>query len=237
MVADGMNLRARLAEVLGFILRPTFAPASMSLGRGAAIALAAVAAIHAVLAAGAFGLLWLAQRSGGVLPAPDVPTDSLAASPLAFVVIAPVLEELVFRSWLTGRRSALRFAVYGFAAMGLMLAGVTLFETYAGPLALAGVAAAFAGLVHWGLTRGRDDSVPGWFVRHFAAVVWGVSLVFGLVHLGNYAALTNPLGVLVVLPQTLGGVLLAYVRTRLGLVTAIAYHAAYNGLFFALAGG
>ena len=186
--------------------------------------------------AGAFGLLWLAQQ-GGVLPAPDIPADSLAASPLAFVVIAPLLEELVFRSWLTGRRSALRFAVYGFAAMGLMLAGVTVFEAHAGPLALAGVATAFAGLVHWGLTRRRSDGVPDWFIRHFAVVVWGVSLVFGLVHLGNYAAPTNPLGVLVVAPQILGGVLLAYVRTRLGLVTAIAYHAAYNGLFFALAGG
>ena len=94
---------------------------------------------------------------------------------------------------------------------------------------------ALAGLVQWSLTRTRDTAVPAWFKRHFHWFVWGSTLLFGLAHLGNYEALTSPLGVLVVLPQTIGGLLLAYTRTRLGLGAAMAHHAAYNAVF--LAGG
>jgi membrane protease YdiL (CAAX protease family) len=75
--------------------------------------------------------------------------------------------------------------------------------------------------------------VPAWFARHFHWFVWGSSLLFGLIHLGNYEPLAHPLGVLVVLPQTIGGLLLAYTRTRLGLGAAMAHHAAYNALFLA----
>jgi membrane protease YdiL (CAAX protease family) len=63
--------------------------------------------------------------------------------------------------------------------------------------------------------------------------VWGSTLLFGLMHLGNYEPLAHPLGVLAVLPQTIGGLLLAYTRTRLGLGAAMAHHAAYNAVFLA----
>jgi membrane protease YdiL (CAAX protease family) len=75
--------------------------------------------------------------------------------------------------------------------------------------------------------------VPAWFTRNFHWFVWGSTLLFGLIHLGNYEPLTHPLGVLVVLPQTIGGLLLAYTRTRLGLRAAMLHHAAYNALFLA----
>lgn len=51
-----------------------------------------------------------------------------------------------------------------------------------------------------------------------------------MLHLGNYEALTHPLGLLVVSPLMLGGMLLAYTRTRLGLRAAMAHHAAYNAV-------
>jgi hypothetical protein len=59
----------------------------------------------------------------------------------------------------------------------------------------------------------------------------------GLIHLGNYTPIQHPLGLLIVLPQTIGGLLLAYVRTRLGLGAAMAHHAAYNAVFLAGAYG
>ena len=116
---------------------------------------------------------------------------------------------LVLDQALRGQVAALRFAAYGFAAMGLV----------------------FAGLIHWGLTSHRDTTVPAWFTLHFHWVVWGSTLLFGLIHLGNFTALTHPLGLLVVLPQTIGGLLLAYTRTRLGLRAAIAHHAAFNAVW------
>jgi len=229
-----MTWRERLADVAGFTVRPAYAAQPIGWGRELVVALAAVAAIHLVVTAAV--LLPVSQwaRGAGILPTP-VPLDmSPGALVFSFVVIAPVTEELLFRGWLSGRVATLRFALYGAAALALLLGSLAFPQGERAPMALAAVAAVFAGLVHWGLTFRRDARVPEWFVRHFAPIVWGSSLVFGLIHLGNYAGFANPAGLLVVLPQTVGGLLLAYVRTRIGLVAAILYHATYNGLFAAM---
>lgn len=235
-----MGLRERLADAARFTVRPTFVAQPTAWGREAALALLAAGIVHLGLLAAVIGPLWLASRGAGVLPAPESDPGSLAASPLAFLVIAPLVEELVFRGWLSGRVAALRFAACGFAAMALMLAGVSLAPDHGRLLAWTGAAVALAGLVHWGLTRERATArdVPLAFIRHFGVIVWAQALLFGAIHLGNYAAPASPLGLLVVLPQVLGGLLLAYIRTRAGLAAAMAYHAGYNGLvLLALSGG
>jgi membrane protease YdiL (CAAX protease family) len=221
------------------MLRPTYAAQPAALLGDRAVVLLAAGVVHLVLLAVVVAPLWLASRSAGVLPAPDADAESLATSPLAFLLIAPLLEELVFRGWLTGRVAALRFAACGFAAMALMLAGVALVPDYGRLLAWAGAGVALAGLVHWSLTRARAPmrEVPPAFIRHFGVIVWGQALLFGAIHLGNYADLTSPLGLAVVLPQVLGGLLLAYVRTRAGLAAGMAYHAGYNGLVLLAASG
>ncbi len=234
-----LTLRERVDDVAWFVAWPTFATRPMARGREAGSAVLAAALVHLVLLTVAIAPLWLAARSAGVLPAPDIDADSIATSPLAFLVIAPLLEELVFRSWLTGRIAALRFAACGFAALALMLAGVSLMPDHARMLGWAGAGVALAGLVQWSLTREREPmrAVPPAFIRHFGWIVWAQALLFGLIHLGNFAAPASPLGLAVVLPQVLGGLLLAYIRTRAGLAAAIAYHAAYNGLVLAVAAG
>ncbi|WP_066527287.1 type II CAAX prenyl endopeptidase Rce1 family protein [Erythrobacter sp. CCH5-A1] len=219
------------------MLRPSYAARPVASPGERARVLLAAGAVHLVLLAAVVGPLWLASRSAGVLPAPDAEAGSLAASPVAFLLIAPLLEELVFRGWLTGRVAALRFAACGFAAMALMLAGVALLPEHGRMLAWAGAAVALAGLLHWGLTRERAHActVPPAFIRHFGVIVWAQALLFGAIHLGNYADFASPLGLAVVLPQVLGGLLLAFIRTRAGLAAGMAYHAGYNGLV--LAGG
>jgi hypothetical protein len=87
--------------------------------------------------------------------------------------------------------------------------------------------------VQWSRWRHVDTAVPGWFVRHYRWFVWGSTVLFGLTHLGNFEPLAHPVGLLVVLPQTIGGLLLAYTRTRLGLGAAMAHHAAYNAVWLA----
>jgi len=232
--ARAPRFRERLAEAARFVVRPSFPARPTASGHDMARVLLAAGAVHLVLLAGAVLPLWLASRSAGVLPAPDPAADRLATSALAFLVIAPLLEELVFRSWLTGRVAALRFAACGFLAMALMLAGVSLLPAHGRSLAWAGAGVALAGLVHWGLTRERRREIPSAFVRHFGGIVWGQALLFGAIHLGNYAAPASPLGLAVVLPQVLGGLILAYIRTRAGLAAAMAYHAGYNGLWLGL---
>lgn len=232
-----MTFRERVADAGRFALRPTFVAQPMaSTGERVRVLLSA-GAVHLVLLALVVGPLWLAGRSAGVLPAPDAKAESLAASPLAFLVIAPLLEELVFRAWLTGRVAGLRFAACGFAAMALMLAGVALVPDHGRILAWAGAGVALAGLVHWSLTRERRREIPPAFIRYFGVIVWAQALLFGAIHLGNYADLTNPLGLAVVLPQVLGGLLLAFIRTRAGLAAGMAYHAGYNALVLFAAWG
>lgn len=218
-----------------FVAWPTFAAQPLAPARERALVLLAVAVVHLTLGLVVLAPLWLASRSAGILPSPDISPDRLAVSPIAFLVIAPLLEELLFRGWLTGRVAALRFAACGFAAMALMLAGLSLVPDHARVLAWAGAAVALAGLVRWGLTRQREREVLPAFIRHFGWIVWGQALLFGLIHLGNYAAPASPLGLAVVLPQVLGGLLLAYIRTRSGLAAGIAYHAGYNALVLAAA--
>lgn len=232
---QGLTLAKRLADVGRFIFRPSYKAQPLGWGEGGGQALVAAATAHLLLAALVIAPLWLWGRDSGLLPSPVKQDAGVAASLFSFVVVAPLTEELLFRAWLTGRKAVLRFAAYGLATLALMLGGVLAGAEWARSLSLMGAAMAFAGLMHWGLTRQRDTAVPAWFVTHFAAIVWGSTLLFGLVHLGNYSGLGNPLGLLVVLPQVIGGLLLAYIRTRTGLVAAILYHAAYNGLFFGLA--
>ena len=236
-VAEAMTLRERIADVARFAVRPTYAAPPMAWGQAAALALLLVFALGLALdwLVAALTEAWDARAS--FLPEPLVTKTTLAQDVIEFLVLAPVLEELAFRGWLTGRIAALRFALYGFAAMLMFGASLVVPGDYALPAAWCGAGIAFAGLIHWGLTHRRDTAVPAWFTRHFAGFVWGSTAVFGLIHLGNYTPIQHPLGLLIVLPHTIGGLLLAYVRTRLGLGAAMAHHAAYNAVFLAGAYG
>jgi membrane protease YdiL (CAAX protease family) len=231
LVAADMTLRERLADVARFAVHPTFVAQPQAWGRAAALALLAVFALDLALSELFAAVTGALDPAGSVLPQPVEQDISLAEDIFTALLLAPVLEELLFRGWLTGRGPALRFAVWGFAALGLFTASLLVPPALTIPVALAGVAAVMTGLVEWSRWRHGDTAVPGWFVRHYGWFVWGQALLFGFIHLGNYEPLAHPLGLLVVLPQTIGGLLLAYTRTRLGLGAAIAHHAAYNALW------
>lgn len=232
MAADA-PARAWVADIARFIARPSFASAPMAWGRAAALGLVIVFAFDLAIDTLVSLLTDAWDAEAGFLPA-ELPEDMTPAGDIfASLLLAPLLEELLFRSWLTGRIAALRFAAYGLCTLGLLIASLLLPPDYALLAAWAGVGVVMAGLIHWGRTRHRDTAVPAWFTRHFHWIVWGSSMLFGLIHLGNYEPLSSPLGLLVVLPQTLGGLLLAYTRTRLGLGAAMLHHAGYNAVFLA----
>jgi len=226
-----MPFRERLADAARFALRPTFVAQPMAWGPAAALALLTLLALDLALGQLALRLGEALDGLVPILPDPAGEDITFAEDSFLSLLFAPVMEELLFRGWLSGRIAALRFALYGLAALALFMASLFTGPDTAAALALAGVGTVIAGLVHWSRTRHRDRAVPAWFIRHFGTFVWGSTLLFGLVHLGNYEPLAHPLGVLVVLPQTIGGLLLAYTRTRLGLGAAIVHHAAYNAVF------
>ncbi len=233
-VAGDMTLLERVVDVARFALRPTYAAQPMVWGRGLVLALAVVLALDMALYALFRAVVDVLGTQGSVLPRPLEADVSLATDMFTGLLLAPVIEEALFRGWMRGQVAALRFAVYGFAAFGLFAGSLIVPAQFATTVAVAAAVLAFAGLIHWGAAGQRDTAVPSWFKRHFDWFVWSSTLLFGLIHLGNYEPLTHPLGVLVVLPQIIGGLLLAYTRTRLGLGAAIAHHAAYNAVYLAL---
>lgn len=233
LVALLVAIRERAGDAARFMRTPTPQGAPLPWGGALLLALGVVFALDLALDGLAGWLMVLADGYAPFLPAERLEQTTLAEDLFGFLLLAPVLEELVYRGWLTGRIAALRFAAYGFAAEALLFAALFMDEGTAAPVALAAVGLVLAGVLHWSATRDRDTAVPAWFTRHFHWFVWGSSVLFGLMHLGNYEPLTNPWAVLVVLPQTIGGLLLAYTRTRLGLRAAMLHHALYNALYLA----
>jgi membrane protease YdiL (CAAX protease family) len=230
---QGLNVSALLADFARFLVRPAYGAQPMAWGRAAALVLLAALALDLALGELVIWLTDLWDAKVGFLPEPIEQDETLAEELFFTLLFAPLVEEALFRGWLTGRVAALRFAVYGMVALALSLAALVLPDAYAATVGLAGLAVALAGLIHWDRTRHHDTAVPAWFTRHFHWFVWGSTLLFGLIHLGNFEPLTHPLGVLVVLPQTVGGLLLAYTRIRLGLGAAMAHHAAFNAVWMA----
>lgn len=154
------------------------------------------------------------------------------------VIVAPVLEELAFRSWLNGLPSLMAFI--GLTIVGL--AGVPLALSLLDPQGtmplLAGIAVIFVAL---GLTAAamlRKAETPDWYRRRFAFFYWGSTIGFALIHLGNYTQASWSMLVILlplILPQFALGTMLGYLRVHYGLGPAIALHAAHNAILFGLA--
>lgn len=159
-------------------------------------------------------------------------------SPLALwggaVLLAPVLEELFFRGWMSGRPAALWLT-------GIVVAGLALFMVVGkgNPLATGAIllGALIVAGVMWFRTR-RVREAPGWFARAFPVLFYPVTALFALMHVFNYPQVSVVV-LPMVLPQFWSGLMLGYIRVRLGLLAAILAHVASNAIMLtaALAAG
>jgi hypothetical protein len=179
------------------------------------------------------GLSWLATRLG--IKTPEFkeltqygPVVTLAAGALGL----PILEECVFRGWLTGRRKVLALSLVLIAAVLSLVA----LKFGAGPGQLKAMALLLfgwilvAGFVAWRVRGGA----PAWFARAFPALYFASALLFGLAHVSNYD-LARPLLLLpFVVPQTIAGLIFGFARVRYGMWANIALHATSNALFLGL---
>ena len=145
------------------------------------------------------------------------------------ILIAPVLEEFFFRGWLTGRKRALWLFACAVAAGALLYAStLDLNALVIGGLLLVVIIAAPVG---WFLLRKRAEP-PRWFTRAFPAIFYLVVLGFAALHLSNYSnwsLLILPL----VLPQLWIGLMLGYIRMRVGLIGSILAHILSNSAVLA----
>ena len=226
-----MPFRERLGDVAAFLRFPTHHIAHYRWSHLLVLAVLIVFAFDYAVDFLATALTEFLDETTGLMPEAVEYDSSLPEDIIGYLILAPLFEEAVYRGWLSGRIAALRFAVFGFAGEALFIASFYVDFELASYLSLGGLALWGFGLWRWLATRDFDTQVPEWFTRNFHWFVWGSSILFGLIHLSNYEEISNPLAVLIVLPQTIGGLFLAYTRTRLGLRAAMLHHALYNGVY------
>ena len=145
------------------------------------------------------------------------------------VIVAPVMEELIFRSWLSGKPAQ----VLAWFAVVLAFGAVSIFGNEGAvppwPFLIAGLAGVVLSLaLLW------RKPAWGWFTKGFPVFYWLSVLSFALVHLANFEE-GGAVLLALVLPQFVLGTMLGYVRTRIGLWAAIALHAAHNATALTIA--
>ncbi|MEM7730440.1 MAG: CPBP family intramembrane glutamic endopeptidase [Pseudomonadota bacterium] len=233
-----MSTRYSIGAALAYVRRPYFPAGRDRIGEDALrhlMQLLALSLAFVVVSSSVLGGI-IAAVTGGV---PENMNATLGeAEPvmlvLAAVLFAPVIEEVLFRSWLGGARLCL----LGLPVL-LSLLAVGTAAGQVGPMLSFGLAGALSVLI-LSIARRYSELSPEaqraarW--RLFPTAFYGSALLFAMLHLSNYeGGFSSPVMALAVLPQFVVGLVLGYVRMRFGLVAAIIFHALYNfvlvGLF------
>lgn len=169
------------------------------------------------------------------------------------ILVIPFLEELGFRLWLSPN---LLFLFVSFAVVTIQFAPVPFADLLiasgmreAAPLVkVVFYLAIGAGItIFFWIRDRRGHRYADFFRRHVGVYYYFSSLLFGFIHLTNYASLSAWwYAPILILPQIIGGFIFGYARIRLGFLYAVLAHVATNLLFtlgdvmnglFGLAGG
>ena len=139
------------------------------------------------------------------------------------VIAAPVIEELIFRLPLRATAVNVTFPLSLVALFALGAIGLSPLIVFAIALALLGVN------VYLWRSRPRWSKLQRWYQHHPRLLFYGTTLAFGALHITNYDPSVWPLMVFLVLPQTILGLWLGYIRLRYGFGWAVLGHAFHNG--------
>ena len=224
--SGGLALKAFAA----FLLRPTLEVRQTQAISAKAMALWLLAFSFAATAI--FALLALplifdtnAAPGEGLRAVFDQPAISVI---LAVVILGPLVEEVIFRGWLTGTMRA-------FAGSALFLAiwfgGSWLLTRHlsqlTGPAPM--VALAAAGLFAFvAVNRNGRQNHAGWYRSVFPLVFWAQGLLFGGLHFTNISSTSPILPLILTAPLVICGWLWGYARINLGFGPAWMLHMAYN---------
>jgi membrane protease YdiL (CAAX protease family) len=229
-----MRPRGAGGRFISYVRRPT---PEVERGRGGRPRAILILVLMALALSGLS--LFLVLIGGALVGLPEGTATEEEASLLAFVLMAvvwaPIVEETAFRLSLTAFRP-LYLIISG--AILLLVFGVA-FDLVLGDALWLGLAEAAIGLTlivvgvaSAAFPRIRVRAAAFWR-RHFAPIVWFSAIFFGLAHLSNFdlpdtGILTVVGAPLLVSSQMLGGLVLAFARTWLGLWAAILIHAGFN---------
>jgi len=139
---------------------------------------------------------------------------------LIAVIMAPFIEEMLFRSWLGMRWGVL-------LVMPALLIFWACFK-----ITLGLQNEALVSVLRWVLIFG---------LGLYFWVFWGTAIYFGMIHKGNFSSdYSIFLWPIALLPLIFAGAVLGFVRMRFGLWIGMVFHGGYNGLIIfisSLAGG
>jgi hypothetical protein len=213
------------AEAAAFIARPRW-PAPQAHGIGQAIMRTVQlygldVAIMAVLVSIAYGVI----AAGYDVPETALGGMELSPSLLAMVIVgAPVMEEVLFRSWLSGKPGQILAlllillgvlsAVVGMGADRVIVFGIVFVICLGGAIAAA-------------ITL-RKRAPFAFFTRHFAWFFYLSAIAFAAIHLSNYEPGVGGIALALIVPQFIAGLIFGFARVSHGLWSCIALHMAHN---------
>lgn len=186
------------------------------------------------------GIAGIAMAVGTDLP--QTALSGMEMTPLiifAAVVAAPLMEEIAFRGWLSGRPGhVLGWLLLAGAVVGVGVAGFAggapsgaakTGMAFAGLGVLVAIIAAILAIV---LLRKRD--AMRWFQRIFPLFFWLSTLAFSIVHVFNFPPDQMVMALPLVLPQFATGMILGYLRVNYGLWASILLHFLHNAAFIGM---
>jgi hypothetical protein len=177
-------------------------------------------------------LSWLSERA--TIETPRF-TEFTQKGPLYTLlmgaILAPLIEEVVFRSWLDGKRRHIVFWLVVLVTFGTVYQLSNATPPKAGLAVLSAAALLIIGAF---LTWRAETSVPAWFARLFPVFFYLQAVAFAASHFGNYPLDRPALLVPFVLPQLIAGVIFGFARIRYGMWANVALHAGSNALFLTL---
>lgn len=216
-------------RLAAFLRRPTLSDDRITDGAltvlGRIFALDILAMFALIIAAS------IAVAAGIYIPETALAGIEFTLPVIALVVIgAPLSEELLFRGWLSGKPGAL----LALLSLGIGTAVFAAFHATIPYLGLGAMALGALGALA-ALILLRNHGAIGWFRMLFPLFFWLTAISFALVHLWNFDEGSLWVLLPLVLPQFILGMLLGYVRVRIGLWSAILLHAAHNSAALSIA--
>lgn len=228
------GLRATWRGYLDFLRDPKLPDRQIPFGRAAWAELLRLYALDvaamAIIVLG-FLLIW---STGVVLPK-RIPTDDDPATWFVSVVImAPLFEELLFRSWLSGRKFHLMIGVAFAGLVTMLVATRLLLGPPTSPQFLFLIGGWLIATLWMLAPRRSDRSVWQPVQRYFAPLFWVSSALFALVHLIGYKEELGMVLIMMTIPQFVSGTILGYARVKLGLWSSMALHGMHNAMAVAI---
>ena len=217
---------------LAFLRAPRLPERASGFSLAAMVRVLRLYVLDLVLMAVLLSIAWAALANGFTMPRNQINDLEMTPAMLALVIVgAPMMEETIFRGWLSGRVGHIIASVVAIVASGVLSAMALQQVPGAVRFAPLVIGIALIALVVY-LTRLQGPM--RWFQRIFPLFYVLSTLAFALVHLFNYSEGALPVLLALVVPQLIAGSIFGYARVTYGIWSSMLLHILHNGTAIAL---